>query len=299
LYIDFEDHRPDVPRVPQGLRTPGGVVASIAVHVLGVLAILFFPTAWLASQASPVVVTPSADAVRYVHIVPRVEAPAPPKRPADVSDLDRRSATVERAPKPANTDPFSRGNTPERIDGRNGERTMPVEPPAAAPPANATAAAAAPTAPPTVSPNGVVPIPAPEKPLAPGLAASIRNLQQYFRSQNFDNQQGGETDANTDIQFDSKGVDFGPWLRRFKVLVEQNWFIPQAALVSRGRVVLQFNVWRDGRITDLKIVQAATVTPLTSSAVNAIQRSNPTPPLPAEYPLDHAFFTVTFHYNER
>jgi hypothetical protein len=26
--------------------------------------------------------------------------------------------------------------------------------------------------------------------------------------------------------------------------------------------------------------------------------SNPTVPLPAEYPTDRAFFTVTFHYNE-
>jgi hypothetical protein len=31
---------------------------------------------------------------------------------------------------------------------------------------------------------------------------------------------------------------------------------------------------------------------------NALVTSNPTYPLPAEYPADRAFFTVTFYYNE-
>ena len=35
------------------------------------------------------------------------------------------------------------------------------------------------------------------------------------------------------------------------------------------------------------------------SSFNAIRRSNPTLPLPAEYPLPRALFTVTFSYNER
>ena len=34
------------------------------------------------------------------------------------------------------------------------------------------------------------------------------------------------------------------------------------------------------------------------AAVNALIASNPTQPLPPEYPDDKAFFTVTFYYNE-
>ena len=36
-----------------------------------------------------------------------------------------------------------------------------------------------------------------------------------------------------------------------------------------------------------------------NSAFNALLGSNPTQPLPPEYPSDKAFFTVTFFYNEQ
>src|SRR5690348_18263498 len=36
-----------------------------------------------------------------------------------------------------------------------------------------------------------------------------------------------------DIQFDSKGIDFGPWLRRFTAQVKRNWFVPQVAEIDR------------------------------------------------------------------
>ena len=299
MYIDFEDHRPEIPRVPQvaSLRTGAGL--SIVLHALGLALLVFGPgMIAAASSDSPAAVIPPRDQIRYVSIAPRLDRIAPPVRPAVASDLDRRSATKQRAPVPANTQPFSRGNSPERIEGNNGERAIAAEPPAAAaPPSTPPATAANPPA--TVVPDGVIPVPAPAASSAPGLSASLRNLKEFFRTQNFDNQQGGQTEPSTDIQFDSKGVDFGPWLRRFKVKVERNWIIPQAALTNRGRVVLQFIIHRDGRISDLRIVQAATVNALTNSAVNAIQMSNPTLPLPEDYPADFVLFTVTFHYNDR
>jgi hypothetical protein len=36
----------------------------------------------------------------------------------------------------------------------------------------------------------------------------------------------------------------------------------------------------------------------TNSSFNAIAASNPTVPLPPEYPSDRAFITITFYYNE-
>jgi TonB family protein len=304
MYIDFEDHRPEIPRVPQVASWRTGATVSLGLHALAVALLVFGPgmIAAATSSAAPAPLVAPNQQIRYVQIAPRLDRPAPPVRPAVASDLDRRSATRERAPKPANDQPFMRGNSPERIEGNNGERAIAPAPPAAAaaaatppetPPATAT------TAPPT-TPDGVLPATPPAAPsTTPGLASSLRNLREFFRTQNFDNQQGGQTEPSTDIQFDSKGVDFGPWLRRFKVKVENNWIIPQAALTNRGRVVLQFLVHRDGRITDLRIIQAASVNALTTSAFNAIQMSNPTLPLPQEYPADFVLFTVTFHYNDR
>ena len=38
--------------------------------------------------------------------------------------------------------------------------------------------------------------------------------------------------------------------------VRRNWFVPEAAFTFHGRVVLQFNIHRDGHITDLVVVAA-------------------------------------------
>jgi TonB family protein len=116
--------------------------------------------------------------------------------------------------------------------------------------------------------------------------------------ESYDNLQGGEGAFGPSIQFDTKGVEFGPWIRRFIAQIKRNWFIPYAAMSFRGHVVLTFNVHKDGRISDLHVLQPSSVDAFNASAFNALQGSNPTQPLPPEYPADQAFFTVTFYYNE-
>lgn len=81
--------------------------------------------------------------------------------------------------------------------------------------------------------------------------------------------------------------------------VKRNWFIPYAAMSFRGHVVVTFNVHRDGPITDVTVAGPSSVEAFNSAAFNAILGSNPTTPLPPEYPSDKAFFTVTFYYNEQ
>ena len=63
--------------------------------------------------------------------------------------------------------------------------------------------------------------------------------------------------------------------------------------------MIQFYVLKNGTIRELNVVQPSTIEGYTTAAFNALRLSNPTMPLPAEYPADAAFFTVTFHYNER
>jgi TonB family protein len=100
------------------------------------------------------------------------------------------------------------------------------------------------------------------------------------------------------IQFDSKGVEFGPWLRRFVAQIRRNWFIPQSAMLQKGHVVVTFYVGKDGRITELKVLRPSAIELFNNSSFGALASSNPTHPLPPEYPNDRAFFTVTFYYNE-
>ena len=119
------------------------------------------------------------------------------------------------------------------------------------------------------------------------------------RSETFGNPQGGRRlQAAPSIQFDSKGVDFGPWLRRFIAQIRRNWFIPLAAQTLRGHVVITFYVGKDGRITELRVLRPSAIDAFNNSSFNALAASNPTQPLPPEYPDDRAFFTITFYYNE-
>jgi len=93
-------------------------------------------------------------------------------------------------------------------------------------------------------------------------------------------------------------VEFGPWIRRFIAQVKRNWLIPYAAMSMKGHVVVSFNVHKDGSITDLQVVGASPIDAFNNAAFGALASSNPTAPLPPEYPSDKAFFTVTFFYNE-
>ena len=131
------------------------------------------------------------------------------------------------------------------------------------------------------------------------LGEALRNLDRYVQSGSFDNPQGGANQPGAAIQFDTKGVEFGPWIRRFVAQVKRNWFVPNAAMLLRGHAVLQFNIHKDGHITDIAVVGPSSVDAFNNAAYNAILTSNPTEPLPPEYPTDKALFTVTFYYNEQ
>ena len=130
------------------------------------------------------------------------------------------------------------------------------------------------------------------------LGRAMRNLDRYAQRQTFNNQRGRVNRFAPQIQFDSKGADFGPWLRRFVAQVYRNWFMPYAIMSMHGNVVLTFTVHRDGSITDLSVMRPSRVNAFTNSAFNAISTSNPTYPLPDDYPDDTCFFTVTFYFNE-
>jgi TonB family protein len=137
------------------------------------------------------------------------------------------------------------------------------------------------------------------RPPGGSLGQALRNLEKYVQNEAFNNPNGGNSPFGPYIQFDTKGVEFGPWIRRFVAQIKRNWLIPEAAMVMRGHVVVTFNVHKDGRITDISIKQPSGIDAFDRAAANSLQWSNPTTPLPPEYPSPTAFFTVTFYYNEQ
>ena len=119
-----------------------------------------------------------------------------------------------------------------------------------------------------------------QPPAGGSLGEALKNLQKYVEQESFNNEQG-QTQNLGPLQFDTKGVEFGPWIRRFVSQVRRNWFVPMAAMSLRGRVVLTFYVHRNGALTDVQVVQPSEIESFNTAAVNALLASNPTQPLPA------------------
>ena len=309
MYFNFEDYHPDTPRLPRSLTRLEVGLLTLVFYLLVVILLLVWPhlafvKAWEAERQQELAKIAEQqrerESARFVFMQPRVDLQTPqPKPRADLSDLDRRARTVERAPKPTNTMPFSRGNTSERVDGapptpqQRAETT--TQPKAAESDSQSIRLPESPTA---VDPKGVE-MPQQRGPSAGILADAIRNVQKYASKDSYVNLQGGgNQDSGASIQFDSKGVEFGPWLRRFIAQIRRNWMVPESAMFQKGHVVVTFFVGKDGRIAELKVLRPSDVDAFNKSAFGALVASNPTYPLPPEYPDDRAFFTVTFFFNE-
>ena len=314
MYFDLEDYRPDITPVERAISWREGVLISIIVHLavilLLVLAPRWIPPAEETASQREVALRDDRERPRFVFVDPREDpiAPAPPER-AELSDEDRVARAPERALVPENPLPFSRGNTPERVDEADQQAAR------GEPSAETSIGEQAETAP----LEGGNDLPWPEEPTAQPLPDSrqarndtalrapaggslgdaLRDLGRYLQGEQFDNPQGSAGSFGPAIQFDTKGVEFGPWIRRFIAQVKGNWLIPLAAMSMGGHVVLTFFVDKNGMITDLAIAEPCPIEAFNTAAYGALAASNPTQPLPPEYPVDRAFFTVTFFYNEQ
>ena len=311
MYFEIDDYRPDITPVGRAISWREGVLLSIIFHLVVVIVILlfprFFPFDAKAAQARAALLQRPEDSARFVFVQPRNDVTAlkaPPR--AEHSDKDRSARSPERAPKPTNPLPFSRGNSREQV-----EALPPQTPPRGQGPApdpaqgqqaqndtkipESPSALQLPSPAPPQSQNG-----AGGRSAVPGgsLGDALRNLQRYVPREQFDNPGGNGGGFGPEIQFDTKGVEFGPWIRRFIAQVKRNWFVPYSSMSMRGHVVITFNVHKDGSISDLTVIGPCPIDAFNNAAFGALSGSNPTQPLPPEYPSDKAFFTVTFFYNE-
>ena len=308
IHFDIDSRYQDELVVGSAISRREGVIYSVVSHALLILAILLVPKLPIFQVSPEELARRRADFERklreaadrrFVFVQPLIDMKAvqPPER-APLSDVDRRAQTREKPPQATNPAPFVRGNTREQVEAQNNERaagelnqTQPTLQPqpesqeARVVPPSDEGFRRPPQQAPQVRPRGA-------------LGEALRNLQQYVQKQTFDNPQGGLNQPGASIQFDTKGVEFGPWLRRFVAQVRHNWFIPQAAMTFHGHCVLTFNIHKDGTITDVMVLQPSDIDGFNKAAIGAITGSNPTEPLPPDYPSDKAFFTVTFFYNE-
>jgi TonB family protein len=304
MYFDFEDRYTDYQPVGGAIRRWDGVLISVVVHAVIVLVVLLAPALPMfqrspAEQAQVVRPDPERERPQFVFVQPRLDMEAKqPRERAEASDKNRIARAERPAPAPSNPLPNARGNSSQRVESSPAERAKgegPAPDPARAPPVP-DIVERVPT-PPAQRAEAPQPQTRPRPPQGGSLGEALRNLQKYVDQESFSNDKGQVQNLGP-LQFDTKGVEFGPWIRRFVAQVRRNWFVPMAAMSLRGHVVLTFYVHRNGALTDVQIVQPSAIESFNVAAKNALLASNPTQPLPPEYPDDKAFFTVTFYYNE-
>lgn len=301
MYFDFDDRYRDIEPVGSAINRRDGVAVSVFVHTAFILALLFLPQ-YLPQRSEDAQAIPPPqrpdNQPTFVFVQPKMDLP-PTRQPerAEMSDVDRSARAPDKMPEMTNPLPAARGNSTERAEATPEEKMRGDGPaPQPAPPAPAVET-------PTMSDSRTDPQmammqrPQVQPPAGGSLGDALKNLQKYVQNDSFNNQKGQAQEFGP-LQFDTKGVEFGPWIRRFISQVRRNWFVPMAAQTMRGRVVITFNVHRNGALTDVMVLRPSEIESFNISAVNALLASNPTTALPPEYPDDKAFFTVTFYYNE-
>ena len=124
MYFNFDDNHPDTPRIPSPMSRREVVLIAVNLHAMVLIAILLGPRlpfvreiieqrqkamdeqlrAELERQKER-----ERERARFVFVQPKLDMPTPKVAPrADLSDLDRRARTVERAERPTNPMPFSK-----------------------------------------------------------------------------------------------------------------------------------------------------------------------------------------------
>jgi len=309
MYFDLEDHRPDTPILERPLTRLEQILITIIGYLLLVIAIIITPRlpfvkAYQAAQAAKLERIRQQQLemqkpLQYVFSIPKVQLEKLPQKPKFLSDESHVAQTMVKPVTPKNDVTASRGNSPQKIIEPPKAPQNNAQPADSAPAPSNTNAMALPTTPQsTIARNDTSKNPLLQQQPGQGvLSRAIQNVGRYSQGESLQNLQGNG-DFGPSFQFDAKGVDFGSWLRRFRAQVYGNWLIPYAAMALHGHTVLRFTIHKDGTITDLMILQPSSVDSFTKAAFGAIKASNPTVPLPAEYPDDRMVMTVVFYYNE-
>ena len=310
MYFDLEDRRPDTPLLERPLTRLEQILLTIIAYLLLVIAVIITPRlpfykAYEAAQKAKLEQERLKELERekplqYVFSIPKVQIERMPERPKFLSDESHKATTMMKPVLPKNDVTMSRGNTVAKvIEPPKAPQTPQQQPADSAPAPSNTNQMALPTqSQATIARNDTSKNPLLNQQPGQGvLSRAIQNVAKYSQGETLQNLQGNG-DFGPSFQFDTKGVDFGSWLRRFRAQVYSNWMIPYAAMALHGHTVLRFTIHRDGTITDLMILQPSTVDAFTKAAFNAIKASNPTVPLPQEYPDEKMVMTVIFYYNE-
>lgn len=286
-------------------RRTGGVSIAIAVSmVLHTLVIIYLVRHWQ-SAAAPAAA--SAPMVHYVELMRQnptfTEAPGPKRESAPItapySDANRKAST----PEPTGEQPTTRPGdgrsiyTPPSASGRSAVAPAPTRQAEAAQPARNAAAPPAFREPVQANAGAVDWRNAIRE---VGKIASLGNGQQGL---DLGAAGGGEKGfaENGPISFETQWYDWGEYAQSMVSRIRVNWYGNMPDLIRtgmKGVVTIRFTIHRDGRISDVTILNSSAIPPYDFAAKKAIELSSPLNPLPKDFPNDTERVTAMFYYNQ-
>jgi TonB family protein len=104
------------------------------------------------------------------------------------------------------------------------------------------------------------------------------------------------------LSFESEWYDWGDYAQSMVSKIRVNWYANMPQIIRTGMqgvVTIRFTIHRDGRITDVTILDSSTVPPYDFAARKAIELSSPLNPLPKDFPNPTERVTAMFFYNRR
>jgi TonB family protein len=103
------------------------------------------------------------------------------------------------------------------------------------------------------------------------------------------------------LSFESEWYDWGEYAQQMVSKIRVNWYANMPPLIRTGMqgvVTIRFTIQRDGRITDITILDTSTVPPYDFAARKAIELSSPLLALPKDFPNPYERVTAMFFYNK-
>jgi TonB family protein len=113
---------------------------------------------------------------------------------------------------------------------------------------------------------------------------------------------GGEKGfaENGPLSFETSWYDWGEYAQSMVSRIRVNWYANMPDLIRtgmKGVVTIRFTIHRDGRMTDITILNGSGVPPYDFAAKKALELSSPLNPLPKDFPNDTERVTCMFYYN--
>jgi TonB family protein len=104
------------------------------------------------------------------------------------------------------------------------------------------------------------------------------------------------------FSFETGWFPWGDYAQTMVNRIRVNWYRNMPAIVQTGMqgvVTIRFTIQRDGRITDVTVLESSTIPPYDFAARKGIELSSALPPLPTNFPNPTERVTAIFYYNKR